>query len=339
MDFQKAKQALVQGKIDNVYCLQGSEVYLQQNFRQALAQKIENLAGELDLSSFDANEVSIDTVLDEAESYSFFVDQRLIIVDQVDFLNSQAQQKMTDGQTKRLLDYLKDPNPATCILFIVPHDQVDKRRKLTKAFLKETTYINISPLGEAAVQSFIQSYIQSADFEMTTEAQKALLQRVDYQLSQAVAELEKLKQFAQSGQKVTLEVVNSLVTRSLASDVFELTNAILARKLDRSIQIYQDLILMKHDPIQLHALIVSQFRLFLQVKLLQMQGIKQDEMAQTLSVHPYRVKLALQASRPMQIGELSQLYLQLIQADYQMKTGLGNKDTSFYLILTKIMQL
>ncbi|MCR8969034.1 DNA polymerase III subunit delta [Facklamia sp. 7083-14-GEN3] len=339
MDFQKAKQALAQGEIENVYCLQGSEVYLQQSFRQALAQKIETLAGELDLSSFDASEVSIDTILDEAETYSFFVDQRLIIVDQVDFLISQPQQKMTDGQTKRLIDYLKDPNPSTCILFIVPHDQVDKRRKLTKTFLKETNYINISPLEESDVQAFVQNYIQSASFEMTTEAQKALLKRVDYQLSQAVAELEKLKQFAQSGQKVTLEVVNSLVTRSLASDVFELTNAILARKIDRSIQIYQDLILMKHEPIQLHALIVSQFRLFIQVKLLQQQGMQQEEMAQILSVHPYRVKLALQSSRQMQIEELSQLYLQLIQADYQMKTGLGNKDTSFYLILTKIMQL
>ncbi|MGX7108633.1 DNA polymerase III subunit delta [Facklamia miroungae] len=339
MDFQNAIQELDKGIVKPFYCLQGSEVYLQQTFRQALAQKIETSTGELDVTSFDWNEVSLDTILDEAETYSFFVDQRLIIVDQVDLLISQPNKKMTESETQRLVDYLKDPNPSTCILFIVPFDQIDKRRKLTKCFVKETRYINISPLEENAVQTFIQTYIQSQSFEMTPEAQKGLLQRVDYQLSQAVTEVQKLKQFAQSGQKVTLEVVQSLVTRSLTSDVFELTNAILAGKLEPSIQIYQDLILMKHDPIQLHALIVSQFRLFVQVKILQRQGMRQDEIAKSLAVHPYRVKLALQASRQMHLNELSQLYLQLVEADYQMKTGLGSKDTSFYLILTKIMQL
>lgn len=339
MDYQQAIKEVKHQTLQGVYCLQGSEDFLRQEFRQSLAEAVEKAAGELDVVSFDLNEDSIDAVLDEAETYSFFVDQRLIIADQCDFLVSQPTQKLTDMQQERLLDYLKNPNPASHILFIVPHDGVDKRRKLTKQFQKLAVYVNVSPLDEGAVGTYLNKYLQEMQLDLNRAGQEALLQRVDYQLSQAVAEVQKLKQYAQGGHPLTLEVVENLVTRSLASNVFDLTNAIVARKMEESVQIYQDLILMKNDPIQLHALLVSQFRLYLQVKILVNQGLMQDEIGRSLGVHPYRVKLAMQASRRMNLKELSALYGQFIEADRQMKTGSSMKETAFYIILTKIMQL
>lgn len=339
MEFQKAIQAVHRGDLFPVYILQGSETFLINEFRQSLASAVEKSAGELDLTTIDVEESGWDQVLDEAEMYSFFVDQRLIIADHIDFICSQPSQKLTDSQQTRLLEYLDNPNPASHLLLVIPHDQIDKRRKITKALIQKGQFIDTTPLGEKEVHQYIQSYLQEEEFKISREAVQEILIRTGYQLSQSIAEIQKLKQFAVDGKSITIEVVRTLVTRSLESDVFELTNAVLAKDANRAIQIYRDLILMKHEPIQLHALIVSQFRLFIQVKLMQKQGLMQGDIAQVLSVHPYRVKLAMQASRRMDIQELAILYESLIEADFRMKIGVGQKETYFYLILTKILQL
>lgn len=339
MEYQEAMQRINQGQIDPVYVLQGSESFLVTQLRRAIETHVEASQAELDLSVLDMTEVSVDQVLDEAETYSFFVDQRLIIADYCDFLASQTQQKLSEAQEQRLLAYIQDPNPATCLVFIMPIDSVDKRRKLTKSLQKLTSYVNMEPLNEGQVLSYMKNYLQEIDLRLDQPLLEELLQRVNYKLSQAVTEVSKLQQYASSGNPIDIEVVKSLVTRSLESNVFELTNALMESHMAEAVQIYQDLVLMKHDPIQLHSLIVSQYRLIIQSKLLQSQGLNQASIAQVLGVHPYRVKLSLQMARRLSLTHLRDLYQDLITADYQMKTSQGQKETYFYLFLTKSMRL
>lgn len=339
MEYQEAIKRIKQGQIDPIYVLQGSESFLTTLLRRAIETQVEASQSELDLTVLDMTEVTMDQVLDEAETYSFFVDQRLIIVDYCDFLATQSQQKLSDAQEQRLFDYLKDPNPATCLVFIIPSDSVDKRRKLTKNLQKTVTYVNLEPLNEGQVLSYMKNYLQEIDLHLDQPLLEELLQRVNYKLSQAVTEVSKLQQYAFSGNPIDLTVVKSLVTRSLESNVFELTNALMQSQMAEAVQIYQDLVLMKHDPIQLHSLIVSQYRLIIQSKLLQSQGLNQASIAQVLGVHPYRVKLSLQMARRLSLKQLRNLYQDLITADYQMKTSQGQKETYFYLFLTKALRL
>lgn len=337
MEYQVAIQAVRQRKLKPVYTLFGSESFLQQDFLQTLLNQFGE-ADNLDMARIDLEEHSIDAVLDEAEMFSFFAEYRLIIADNVQFLNAQSKQKLSDQQEKRLLDYLQSPNEASVVIFVIESDQIDKRRKLTKAFMKTTEFVEVNPLQERQVQQYVQSYLQHHDLKITREATNELLVRVNYQLTGAMGELSKLKSFATDGNPITIDVVRTLVPRSLETDVFELTNAVLARKVDQAVQIYQDLILMKHEPIALHALIVSQFRLFIQAKLLNQSGYQESNIAKELSVHPYRVKLALQAGRNLSMRQLVSFYEELIEVDFQMKTGVGIKETYFYLMLTKMIQ-
>ena len=126
-----------------------------------------------------------------------------------------------------------------------------------------------------------------------------------------------------------------MVPRSLETDVFSLSQAVLKRKLSQAVQIYQDLLLAKHEPVALHALLVSQFRLLIQVKLLGHQGYQQAEIAQQLSVHPYRVKLALETVRRLDLRQLYDFYDALAEADFQLKQGIGVKEIQFDSLVSR----
>ena len=121
MEYQVAIQAVRQRKLNPVYTLFGSEVFLQQEFLQTLLNQFGE-ADNFDMARIDLEEQSMDAVLDEAEMFSFFAEYRLIIVENVQFLKAQSKQKLTEAQEKRLLEYLKSPNEASVIIFIIESD-------------------------------------------------------------------------------------------------------------------------------------------------------------------------------------------------------------------------
>ncbi|MBD3949171.1 DNA polymerase III subunit delta [Tuanshanicoccus lijuaniae] len=337
MEFQKVIQALRKNHIEANYLLQGNESYLQQLFLDTLIQVVGE--DQLDRTHFDLDEVSMTQVLDEADTYAFFTPYRLIIIDNVTFLNAQTTQKLSDEESKRLLEYLVNPNPSSIVIWRVESEQLDKRKKVSKAFLKEVTVVDATAMKQAEVERFVTQHVKGQSLQMTDDARKELLQRVQYRLSDAMNELMKLEQYALSGNPINKDVVQQLVPRSLESNVFELSNAIMAKQLAKATQIYEDLLLMRNEPIALHALMVSQFRLLIQVKLLAAAGRLEHEIATQLGVHSYRVKLAMQSARQYPLEQLTALYQQLIETDYRMKTSIGDKEIHFYLLVTQFIAI
>ncbi|MBR7927462.1 DNA polymerase III subunit delta [Aerococcaceae bacterium zg-ZUI334] len=337
MEFQKVIQMIRQNQIASNYLLQGNESYLQKLFLDTLGQVVGE--EEIDRVHFDLDEVSITQVLDEADTYAFFTQYRLIIIDNVTFLNAQTTQKISDEETNRLLEYLTNPNPSSIVIWRVESEQLDKRKKVSKAFLKDVTVVDATAMKQDEVERFVTQHVKGLSLSMTDDARKELLQRVQYRLSDAMNELNKLEQYALSGKAINKDVVRQLVPRSLESNVFELSNAIMAKQLAKATQIYEDLLLMRNEPIALHALMISQFRLLIQVKLLAAAGRLEHEIATQLGVHAYRVKLALQSARHYPLAQLTAFYEQLIKTDFQMKTSVGDKEIHFYLLVTQFMTI
>lgn len=337
MDLTKVIKELQAGNHRPVFFLQGSEYFLARQFFDNLYASFPD-SEALDRVSLDFEDVSLQEVLEEANTFSFFSDTRLIVVEKSDFVTSQASHKLSKSDEKSLLSYLEEPNPATVLVFVCKEDQVDKRRKIVKAMQKEACWVDVTPLDQSAVDRYVRQRLKIAGLQLDEEAIEELLERVNYQLTLAMGELTKLQTFQESGKSINRHIIRELVPRTLESDVFELSNAVVNKQIDQAIQIYQDLILMKHDPIALHALLVSQFRIIIQVRIMMKEGANSHTIATHLGVHPYRVKLAGQNAQGMPLEELCRFYQELVKVDFQMKTGIGHKESYFYILLTMLHQ-
>lgn len=336
MEFQRALQQLSENLATN-YALFGTEQYLRQQFLQRLLSFVKD-QDLFEQERFDLLEVGLQAILEAANSFSFFADKRLIIVENAHLLvTTNTKLKVSDYEQENLLQYLSQPNPATVVIWIMDSDQIDKRKKVSKAFQNQTHFVECSPLTEKELIRYVQLYIQESPFEMSKEAVGVLLDRVGYQLSNAMAELHKLQTYAHTHGTLTVQQVQQLVPRSLETDVFELSNAVLQRDLKAAVQIYHDLVLAKNEPIALLALLVSQFRLLIQVQLLMKKNYHESDMATILGIHPYRVKLAVKASRQRPITELLAFYQELAETDYDLKTGRGVKEVQFELLLSRMV--
>lgn len=336
MEFQKAMQQLKSKTVPAVMTIYGTEYYLQQSLIRTLESCYEE--GQCEVIRLDAEQEEWDMILDEAEMFSFFAEKRVIIVDNAMLLATQSKQKLLESTQKRFVDYVENPNEMTVLVLMLPYNQLDQRKKLTKLLQQKSLFVDVTPLDEKEVERYVTQHLAYHTLNMTKDAQQELLQRVHYQLSDAMNELQKVEHYALDGDTVTKEIIQKLVPQSLESDVFELTKAILERKLQRTTSIYRDLIRLKHEPIALHALIVSQFRLMLQAKISADIGYSQADIAKQLGVHPYRVKLATQSVRHLSISQLSDIYQLLFQADYAMKRSQLSTEVAFDLLVMQIIQ-
>ena len=124
--------------------------------------------------------------------------------------------------------------------------------------------------------------------------------------------------------KSDIEVITS---RMINSNIFDLINAIVRKDIDKSLELYDDLVLINEEEIKLIVTLANQFRLIYQVKNMFKFGYSELDIAKELSVHPYRVKLAnsVNISNEDNIKYLSKLS----KLDEDIKTGKVDKREGF----------
>lgn len=338
-NIQKELTNIRKGNFAPVYLILGEERYFIERIREAL---IENALDEdsidLNLTNFDMEETSISEALFEAASFPFFGDRKLVMVQNPFFLTGQKVKSAPDHSLDELADYLENPADFSILVLFAPYEKLDRRKKVTKLLEKTATVIDVSSPYPNEATKYIKEIVRENGFHFSGDAFQLFTERTDGNLTNMMHELDKLFLYHADTQTITKEAVSQLVPKTLEQNVFELNTLVLNNKVEESIETYHDLLVQKEEPIKIVALLISQFRLLLQVKILQKQGYQQPDIAKVLKVHPYRVKLALQNIRRYDQKLLSEALDYLIDADFKMKTGQIDQELQVELFIMRFAQ-
>ena len=327
MEFQKKIEEIKSGKLSPIYIVQGKEDYLQIWARQVFLESV--VAPEdqdLNVGRFNMEEVSIQTAIQDAESVPFFGERRLVLVDNPSFFTGEKEKKSMDHQLERLQAYLENPMDSSVMVFFAPYDKLDQRKKIVKQLKKVAVLLDASELTERDVKQYIQDSLRNHQYTIQEEALETLLVKTQYSLTNSMKELDKLMIASIDTKMIPLELVESLVAKTLEQNIFELGESILKKEGVKALQIYHDMLLQKEDPLKMNAILLGQFRLLLQVSYLKREGYQEPEIQKTLGVHPYRVKIALQQSRRFGLPLLEKAFMQLVDTEYALKTSVGIKE-------------
>ncbi len=338
MKVQPAIQAIHEQKFAPVYLVLGSEEYLQNQVRKAFLESLAIEAGDLNFSSFDMEEVPLGAVLDEAEAMPFFGDHRLIFVETPYFLTAEKKTNAPEQPIDALIDYLKNPSDSSILVFFASYEKLDERKKIVKQLKNASTVIKAQPLQESEVRRFMQQTIDNEGIYMGRQAFDLFIRLTDANLTKAMHEFEKIRLYTAQSKKITAQEVEQLIPKSLEHNIFDLTNDLLAGNTETALQLYEDLHTQGEETIKINAILISQIRLLIQTGILLKSGYTQGDITKELGAHPYRVKLALQQVRKLDIKRLEEIYDELIENDYLVKSGQADKEFNFQLFLLKTCQ-
>jgi DNA polymerase-3 subunit delta len=337
MDAKRALKDIQAGRQAPVYLCYGPEKYKMREFIQVLTDSlIEPEHKEFAVSKFDLSEISLSSVLEDAETLPFMVPKKLVIAKNALFFTGAKESTKIEHHLDRLTDYLKSPAEHTVVVFTVDADKLDERKKIVKALKDMEAAVPFLSLSPEELQQWVAARARQRGFSFTGEATDQLILYTGGNLQSLSAEIEKISLYVGAGSEATTDVIDQLVARSTEQNVFILIEDIVNVRLERAFVILEELLKQREEPIKIAALIARQFRIMLQVKELSKQGYSQQQMASQIGLHPFAVKVAEGQARKYNIEKLSAIMSQLADLDFQMKTGKIDKVLGLEMFLLRL---
>ncbi|SDD18566.1 DNA polymerase III, delta subunit [Terribacillus halophilus] len=336
MSYTDALKAIKKKDFSPIYLLYGTESYFMQDIKEKL-EKQYALSDGTNVSVYDLEETPIQEVIADAEEYPFFSEQKLILAYHPFFLKAKPDKSAVDHRLESLEHYAQNPADWTTLVLLAPYEKVDERKKIVKTIKKTGQAVACQPVKEWDLSEWIGALSKENQIELEDAVADLLIQEAGTDLAMLRGEIEKLALYAGEGKTITLEMAEKLVSHQQTSSGLKLVDALMAGDLAKAIYIFHDLIKLKEEPIALIALLASQFRTILHVKLLKHKGYNQAKMAEVTKVHPFVVKLALKREAHFSEEELKQILFLAAETDADLKQGRMDKNLAFELLLQQIV--
>jgi len=272
------EKSLRQG-LEPLYLLVGPERYL----RSAAAREITEAALSTTLIR-DFNEAGFSLLTDSvrsavaaAEQLPMMSDRRVVRVR--DFA------RLRDADEDVLIAYLANPSPSTVMIFTA--DDLDKRKKSTKALLDACTVVDFSPLKDSEAKAWARSYLKSLKSAADDQVLSEIVNLVGTDIQTLANELDKLASAAVDTGRITAELVDELIGRTRELSNFELGDHLLSNNRKRALETLYRLLDDGAEPVMLIGLIAGNYhRLALGKHLLTRGG--REEVFRNVSMPPFK---------------------------------------------------
>lgn len=277
---------------------------------------------KMNISKYDLTETDIKEIINDAETFSMFADNKVVIAENAIMFTSSG------ANTEIIENYLNHINPHTILIFTVNAEKVDERKKITKLIKKNYKLISFNEVSSPS--AFVKR--QLSGYNITSSVIAFLIDRVGSNPLILENEINKIKAY-KDDKTITKEDIVKLTNKNQEIDIFKLIDDIVEKNKDEALAIYHEMLKVGEEPLKIIILLATQFRLMYQSKELAKKGYSEKNIADTLKVHPYRVKLALQKGRKYKSETLLNYLLTLANIDIAIKTGKTDKNLALELFL------
>jgi len=311
-----------------VYLLYGTIDYLIKNEINKIIK--ENNIEKINIAKYDLTNDSINKIIEDSQSISLFSDKKLIIVSN-SYIFSSLNKKNIEQNINILEDYLNNINIDTILIFTLINDKLDERKKITKLIKKNGIVKEFNSIDTIdVIKKLFDNY------KISVEDIKYLINRVGEDITLLQNEINKIKIYKDNDLIITRDDINNLTSKTLEVNNFKLIDAIIDKNKNLAYQLYDERIKLNEEPIAIIISIANQIRIMYQVKQLYMNGDTENNIAKTLNIHPYRVKLAIQNAKKYESDVLLNYLKKLSDLDINIKTGKIDKNLGLELFILSL---
>ena len=206
------------GNIAPIYFLMGEEAY----YIDRISDFIESHVLAEEEKGFNqmvlyGKEVSIQDIVSNAKRYPMMAERQVIIIKEAQNLIKTIEQ---------LIDYAKNPQPSTVLVFNYKYKSLDKRKALYKTLSKSAVVFESKKIYEDKIPSWIQNYLSAKKISITPKAALMLSEFLGNDLSKIANELNKLEIVVGTQREITPEIIEENIGISKDFNNFELQKAI-----------------------------------------------------------------------------------------------------------------
>ena len=286
-----------ESKIAPIYFLMGEEAY----YIDIISDYIESHVLAEEEKGFNqmvlyGKDVSVQDIVSNAKRYPMMAERQVIIVKEAQNLIKTIEQ---------LVDYAKNPQPTTVLVFNYKYKTLDKRKALYKTLSKSAVVFESKKIYEDKIPSWIQNFLRAKQLTITPKASLMLTEFLGNDLSKIANELTKLELVVGTHKEVTPEIIEENIGVSKDFNNFELQKALGHLNHKKAYQIVNYFAQnSKQHPFVLTISILYMYFSKL-MKLHTVRDKNPGTVARALGVNPYFVNEYITASRNFPMKRIS----------------------------------
>lgn len=262
-----------------LYLLVGTERFLRDTAARSITEAALHgtLLREFNEASFNLGRDSVHAAIAAAEQLPMMSERRVIRIR--DF------GRLRENDEETLIRYLNNPAPSTVMILIA--DDLDKRKKATKALLDNCVVVDFPPLKDADAKTWAKSRLKELKVTVDDAVLTQIITLVGTDVQTLFNELDKLASAVAGTGRITSTVVDELIGRSRELSNFELGDHLLANNRKRALETLHRLLDDGAEPVMLIGLIAGNYhRLALAKHLLAKGG--REEVFRNISLPPFK---------------------------------------------------
>ncbi len=265
------------------------------------------------------------SIFDEINQSSLFGQPKNIIITDADFLLDKSE------EASELIDTLnKNDSEVFCL---VKNDKLDKFnpivKKLKIKLIKKNKITDFNKFDEIKKICLEEN--------INFDSQKTFEKFVDHLANNYLfvkSEIEKIKIYC-GDRKVTEKDIEEIMLDNFEGNIFLLNTYILRNQLKESLNLYNKLISLKHQPVEIIQIISSQiFKVKLYKEALN-QNLPFTQINSNLQITPFQAR-QMAYVKDISLGKINFILDKLFELDTNIKMGLVDPNQSFKFFLAFI---
>jgi len=317
------KVSIQNGDFERVYLFYGEERYLAHYYIETLTAA---------LSKPDVFDGKVDTIISAADTLPFLSEKRFVLV-----RDSKLFTTGRKAESDAMAEYLPTVPDSTVLAFV--ESEVDRRGRMYKRAMELGCVVEcVTPSPQALTEWLVQIF-KDENKTIRPDAANLLIRYGAHNMTTISQEAKKLSAYVGPRQDVTIKDLEAICSPTLQSRVFDMLSAMGNGRMSEALTMYQNMLLMKEQPLMILAMIIRQFRIMLQVKAARDKGMSIAQTAKTLGLRGFVVDEALNHAKRFSIQQLFHALVSCQDTDINIKSGLITAEIGVELLILEYGQV
>lgn len=322
MTIEELEKELKTEKLQSLYLLYGEELFLL----ESAVKKIKSLFGETvkGINYVIIDETNLNSLISEIETPAFGYEKKLIICKNSGLLKKEGKRKNAElAKFKERLNTYISENIKTIkdsVILVIIEEEIQKQQLVT-TIEKNGVSVKFDFQKPIQLEKRIKTICNGYKINIDGATLNYFIESCGTNMQELINEIRKLIEYAGENGTIDKTAVDKLCIKKLESIIFELTDNLGKKQIEKSLQVMRNLIYAK-EPVQ--KILITLYNHFKKLYFTILAVKTNKDLVQVLNLKPNQTflinKYKMQA-KYFKEKELIKILQELIDLDYNYKAG------------------
>lgn len=291
---------------------------------------------DLNFIKIDGLTSTFDEIENACETLPFFGDKKVVLVYRANFLKDKPDKEGAKTYTE-ILKYIKDlPQHTILIMYYLFNDKRDtpKKNKKLGTLDKYIKVVHCDKLKKDKYYKKIEDIFKEKGKNIGKIQVRYFAEKVQNNFDIIKREIDKLCAYTY-GREIEKEDIDKLIANKSEDDVFDLVEYISNKKVDKALDLLDDLLFKADQHILIITTIENHFKRLYEIKIYMSKGKRADYFMSKYRLPQFVCEKLMNQANKFSLKQLGQFIRICVDTENKLKSSSGDKSTEMELMLFK----